>query len=141
MKWCQNAKFANAITAGPVSSNDTAVGTYVDTLGYGYLTLIFKLGTTTVDMSAIKLQESDTTGSFVDITGAALTAASFTATSDGGIGVIALPLDGTRKRYINAVFDPGAAATIMDGTFILTEANQTPNSDTERGVIQSVFIA
>lgn len=140
MKWFQNAKFGNAIAAGPLSSNDTAVGTYIDTLGYGHLTLIFKLGTTTTDMTAIKLQESDTTSNFADITGAALTGATFSATSDGSIGIIDLPLDGTRKRYINAVFDPGAAATIMDGTFILTQANQSPNSDTERGVLQSVFL-
>jgi hypothetical protein len=141
MRGLQNCKFATAITAGPVSSNDTAVGTYVDTLGAGYLTLIFQLGTTTVDMSAIKLQESNTTSAFNDISGAALTGATFSATSDGSIGIIGIPLDGTRMRYINFVADPGAAATIMAGIFVLSDLNQTPNSDTERGVLQSVFVA
>lgn len=135
----QNIKFANAITAGPLSSNDTAVGTYVDTLGYHELALVFTLGTTTIAMEAIKLQESDTTSNFSDITSAALTGATFSATSDGSIGVIFLDLRG-RKRYINFVADPGAAATIMNGTFLLARADQTPNSATERGLLEQAIV-
>jgi hypothetical protein len=136
----KKAIFANAISAGPVSSNDTAVGTYVDTQGKGpHLTLVFQLGTTTVNMSAIKLQESDTTSGFADITSAALTAANFTATDDGDMGTIHLDL-ASRKRYINFVADPGAAATIMAGLFIFPCPSQSPANAAEAGLVERVSV-
>lgn len=136
----QKMKFSNGITAGPVSSNATAVGTYVDTAGANYLLMVFTLGTTTADMDAIKLQESATTSGFTDISGAALTGATFSSTADGSIGIIGLPIDGSHLRYINVVADPGAAATIMNVTFILEGLTQSPNTATERGVLEQVFL-
>ena len=144
MNCLHNAKFAQVIA--PVAIVDDASWTTlaVDTLDYDYCTIIFNLGATDIAMAALKVQESDASGSgYADISGATAdggtnfdgtTAALPSATDDGNVIVFQVDLKG-RKRYLDLVATAGNGST---GTFgsavaILTKGAVAPESVADAG--------
>jgi len=138
MNVLQSAKFGLALNPQSINGTDTD-GTAIDTAGYNYLNVLFLLGATTADMDNLSIKECDTSGgTYAVITGTAMTAP--TATDDNKIWQWGIALGGARKRYIKIRCDPGAAATLVGAVAILTKPNQGADTDTERGVAQSLFI-
>jgi hypothetical protein len=83
----QQAKFVAAIKPAAIIDDASATAEAIDTRGWDYATIIVQLGATDIGMTALKVQNSATSGgSYVDITG---------ATFDDGAGmggaVLALP--------------------------------------------------
>ena len=137
MKNMQNVKFAAAVV--PQSLNAaTGTSTAVDTLGYSYATCVVHLGSLTLAATACKWQSCDTSGGvYVDIPGAAFTTLP-TALDDFGFFAVYVNLQGLGK-FLKVVFTAGAAATLVTAFVILSEANETPNTATERGLVQQLF--
>lgn len=134
-----DSKFVQVIA--PVAIVDDASWTTleIDTLGYNYATIIFNLGATDIAMAALKVQESDTSGSgFADISGAdadggtdidGVTAALPSATDDGNLIVFQIDLRG-RKRYLDlvATAGDGAAGTFGSAVAVLSCGDLAPES-------------
>ena len=87
-------------------NGDFANNTYVDTLGWTHLRVLFMVGVTDIGVGSTAegtpplLEECDTSGgSYSDVTSAAL-AAVIAATDDGLIKAIDVDLSKTHKRYI-----------------------------------------
>lgn len=83
----QQAKFVAAIKPGAILDDASATAEVIDTTGWDYATIVVQLGATDIALTALKVQNSATSGgSYVDITG---------ATFDGGSGMggatLALP--------------------------------------------------
>lgn len=93
-----------------LTDNNTVTGV-LDTASYdaNSLTVIAIVGSVDIGVTAIKLQHSDTNGSFTDITGANFNSAVLTGNDDNKILIQPLDLRG-KKRYINFT------ATVADGT-------------------------
>lgn len=116
----------------------TATDTEVDTLGWDYLTVIAVTGNVAANMTALKLQESDLPGSGeADITSGAFTAPT-AASGDNTRRVAFLDLR-KRKRYISTVATAGAGATLLCVVGILSRAEKSPTSATERGVDEQII--
>jgi len=75
----QQAKFVAAIKPGAILDDASATAEVIDTTGWDYVTIGIQLGATDIALTALKVQNSATSGgSYVDITG---------ATFDGGSGM------------------------------------------------------
>ena len=134
----QNAKFA--LSLAPISVNGTAATTTeIDTKGYDYLTMVVQAGSLGATMDELSITESDTAGSGH----AAISGATFTdpvGTTDNN-KIFAAYLDlRKRKRYIKLVADPGASATLLSSVAILTRAEVTPTSASERGLGEQLIL-
>lgn len=115
----QNVKYVAITPPGALIDNASATTAEVDTLGFAYLTIVAHLGATDIAMTALKVTESDTSGSgHADVTGLVYgtstdidgnTSALPSATDDNGFFVFNIDLRG-RKRYIDVT------ATVGDGT-------------------------
>ncbi len=137
----------------PVAIVDNASWTTVeiDTLGYDYAEFIWVMGANDIAVAALKVQESDTSGSgMADVTGAIFgtsandagsTSTLPSATDDNKLFSICLDLT-RRKRYLDLV------ATNGDGTAggfsvcvcVLTRAEQSPSSAAEAGYSQRLIV-
>ena len=128
----QNAKFV--LSLAPISVNGTAATTTeIDTLGYDYLTLVVQTGSLGATMDELSITESDTAGSGH----AAVTGGTWTdpvGTTDNNKIYAAFIDLRKRKRYIKLVADPGASASLVSSVGILTRAEVSPTSATERGL-------
>lgn len=119
MRELMASKFASIAFAEAIVDNASVTTTEVDTIGWNFATIVVRLGTTDIALTALKVQESDTSGSgFTDITGADFdgdtdiegSAASLpAATDDDKFYIVHLDLRG-KKRYLDLV------ATVGDGT-------------------------
>jgi hypothetical protein len=123
----------------------------IDTKGYDWLDVFVIIGATDIAMTALKIQYSDTDGSYGDVpngnfaTGllpdgaaAALPAASG-ATGDNTVHAWHGP---TRKRFYDVVATGGdgtAGAYIMV-VAILSRPKESPNTTAERGLAQELHI-
>lgn len=128
----QNAKFVSALA--PISvSGATATDTEVDTLGYNYAVWIIQAGVLgAAGVTALKIQESDSTGSGeADFTGGSFSA--LVDADDGKVYVAFLDLR-KRKRYLSLVATAGANACLLSSVVILTNANVSPDTATLRGI-------
>jgi hypothetical protein len=134
----QNCKFQKMIV--PIDTTGaTATDVEVDTLGFDYLTVIVQLGNVAANMTALKLQESDTTAaSEADFTGGAFTAPT-AAAGDNDVLVAFVDLR-KRKRFISIVATGGAGATLISAIGILSRAEVTPTSATERGIDEQLIV-
>lgn len=133
----QNYKFQTMIR--PVdATGTTATDIEIDTRGYDYLTVVIQLGNVAANMTALKLQESDSSGaSEADFTGSAFTAP--TSSDDNKFYVALLDLR-KRKRYISIVATAGAGATLISAIGILSRAEVTPTSASERGAAEQIVL-
>jgi hypothetical protein len=140
MSKLHDAKFVQVIAPAAIVDNASWTTNEIDTLGYNYATVIFNLGATDIAMAALKLQESDTTGSgFADITGADIDAGATdidgtatalpSATDDNNLVVIQVDLRG-RKRFLDlvATAGDGAAGSFASAVCVLSQADVAPES-------------
>lgn len=116
----QRAKFVQVIAPDAIVDNASFTTNEIDTLDYDYATIVFNLGATDIAMTALKVQESDTSGSdFSDVSGLDMdgdtdldgsTAELPSATDDDGVVVFQVDLRG-RKRYLDLVATAGDGST------------------------------
>lgn len=127
-------------TIVPQSANGTAVdGTGVDTSGFNTISVLFSAGAIgAADMDGVKIQHSDNNSTWADVTGGAWTAP--TQTDDNKVWLACIAAGGTLRRYVRVQADPGAVATLIAAYVFLADANQMPDSNTERGVAQTLTI-
>ena len=135
----QNCKYAHVLAPISVAGGATATTTEVDTKGFRYAVYLVQAGLIpSTGFATLKLQEGDTSGSLSDVTGGALTA--LVDADDGKISAIFVDLR-YRKRYQNLVLTNGATnASLMAATVILWRAEEFPDSLTERGLLQQIFV-
>lgn len=131
----QMATYAAAIPPAAILDDASATASEIDCAGASYAEVVVALGATDIAMTALKLQEGDTSGgSFTDITGATWdggtdtgggTLALPSATDDNQVCVFQVNLDG-RKRYLKlvATFDDGTA-----GGFVAAVARLSPRTN------------
>ena len=138
------AKFQQVIAPVAIVDNASWTTVEIDTLGYNYATIIVNIGATDIAMAALKVQESDTSGSgFADISGAdcdggtdidGSTAALPSATDDNNVVVFQVNLRG-RKRYLDLVATAGngAAGTFASAVVVLSDSDVQPESVSDTG--------
>ena len=140
-KW-QNGKFVNVLPPVARVDNASYTTTEIDTKGYDAATIIVNLGATDIAMTALKVQESDTSGSgFADISGASFDGGNATDngtltlpdTTDDAVYVFQIGLDG-RKRYLDlvATAGDGTLGTFASAVCILHNADVHPSVTTDR---------
>lgn len=144
MKHLQNCKFVQLTPPGVIVDDASYTTAVLDTAGFGYCAILVSLGATDIAMAALKLQQSDASGSgFADITGA-VGGTNFTlptATDDNKIVAFFVDLRG-KKRYLDLVATAGNGST---GTYasvlaILSEGAITPDDITDRGLLAQVIV-
>lgn len=141
----QNFKFVSVTPPAAIVDDASYTTAEIDTLGYDYCTIVCYLGATDIAMVALKVQESDTSGSgHADVTGlvygtstdiAGSTSSLPSSTDDNKAFVFEIDLKG-RKRYLDVVATAGNGT---NGTFatifaLLSRGDETPVTASERGV-------
>ncbi|MBA3712445.1 MAG: hypothetical protein H0W76_08340 [Pyrinomonadaceae bacterium] len=119
----------------------------IDTAGFSYCDVYVWLAATDIAITALKVQESDVSGSgMVDITGLVFGATGApalpSATDDNKLYGFHIDCRGGRKRFLDLV------ATVGDGTVgafvaafaILSRAAEAPNTAAERGLAAELFV-
>lgn len=120
-----SCKPAVSILADDVT-NTTVNGTAIDTAGFNFAVGVFAVETTTGNLSVIKVQESDASGSgFADVSGLSFTALGATDDNKHVVGIIDLR---DKKRYLRWVVteDNTGTADAIAGLFFLGGANEAP---------------
>jgi len=124
-----------AVLVSPQSATDPTES-YVDTLGYDSALILVSLGATGASgISALKIQESDASGSgYADITGADFdggatdiegsTTALPAAGNDDEVWAIHIDLRG-RKRYLKCIVDSATNASVLGVTAVLGKAAES----------------
>ena len=142
MNNAQFGKYVVAIAPAAILDNTSATAAEIDCKGASYAEVILQLGATDIAVTALKLQECDTTGgSFVDVSGATFSSGEDTdggtlalpsATDDGQTCVFQVSLLG-RKRFLKVVatFGDGTAGGFIAGVARLSALAQVPTLDTE----------
>lgn len=140
MHQAQHGKYVTAIAPAAILDNTSATAAEIDGKGAAYAEVILQLGATDIALTALKLQECDTTGgSFVDVTGADFDGGSNTdggtlalpsATDDNQTCVFQVNLIG-RKRFLKVVatFGDGTAGGFIAGVARLSELAYVPDVD------------
>lgn len=142
----QQQKVVAVINPVAIVDNASWTTNEIDTMGYDYCTVYFMLGANDIGVTALKVQESDTSGSgMADVTGLVYGAAGApalpSATDDNGIFAFFIDLK-KRKRYLDVV------ATNGDGTVggfaaawaVLSRAAQMPNTAATRGLVAQLIV-
>lgn len=140
-----------AITA-PAAIVDASgfVTAALDTNGWDYCTIVVQLGATDIAMAALKVQTSDTDGSYADVTGliygTSANSAGSTSTlpaADSDAGLFAFHIDLRKvKRYLDVVATAGdgSAGTYMSAIAILSRGTDAPSTATGRGFAQELIL-
>jgi hypothetical protein len=122
---------------------------YIDTAGYAYCQVVVAFGNIPANVAALKIQESDVSGSgYDDVTGlivgtsntiaGATSALPLASGGDGTFLIFDIDLRG-RKRYLDLVATAGngsATPTEMCALAILSRAQVSVETATERGAAQ-----
>lgn len=148
----KNCKLVAVTPPGALIDNASATTAEIDTKGYRHLRVVAYLGATDIAMTALKLTESDTTGSnHADITGCVFgtsnditsgsTSALPTADDDDKFFVFDVDLRG-RKRFIDVTATCGNGST---GTYLaifaeLYRGEASPSSLTEMGAAGALAV-
>jgi hypothetical protein len=116
----------------PQSINDNPeVGLFLDTANMKEAMVIIQFGAIAVaSFEAVALQESDTTSSFADITGATFTV---TATDDNKVIVVLVNFANDRKRYIQVNLNPSANAALVSAVCVSIPLSGSPVSAATAG--------
>lgn len=146
MKIAQRAKYAAVTPPGAIVNNASYTTASIDTRGYKYCRVVVHLGATDIAMAALKVQESDTDGSYADVTGLVFGTSENTggsastlpsATDDNKFFFFEIDLR-KRKRYLDLVATAGNGST---GTYLtawaeLYEGETLPDTAAEEGASQ-----
>jgi hypothetical protein len=120
------------------------IDTVANGVKFDYLTVVVQLGATDIGLTALKMQQSDASGSgMADITGT-VGGTDFTlpsATDDNGFVVFNIDLRG-KKRYFDLVATGGngTLGTFMSAVAILSRAKLGPNSATDSNALAVVTV-
>ena len=140
MNRLQNVKYVAITPPGAILDDASATTAEIDTLGFDYLTIVCQVGATDIAMTALKVTESDTSGSnHADVTGLVFgtstdidgnTSALPSATDDNKFFVFQIDLRG-RKRYIDltATMGNGTAGGYFVAFGILSRADDAPTTE------------
>ena len=143
MNSVQNTKIVSVTPPGAIYDNTSPTTASIDTSGWEYLQVFVYLGATDIAMTALKLQESDTDGSYADVTGLVYgtsagingsTSSLPSATDDNKFFVFEVDLRG-RKRYFDlvATAGDGTAGTYLAAWAVLSRGSDFPVTAAERG--------
>lgn len=144
MNEMQNTKFVNVTPPAAIVDDASFTTAAIDTAGYDYLTVVCQLGATDIAMTALKLQESDASGSgYADISGATFDGGSDiegtadalpAADEDNGLFIFQVDMRG-KKRYVDLVATAGngSTGTFMSVVAILSKAGIGPDTVSEHG--------
>jgi hypothetical protein len=143
MNEMQKVKYVSITPPAAIVDNASYTTASIDTAGWDYLTVVAYLGATDIAMTALKLQTSDTDGSYADLTGAVYgtstdiagsTSALPSSTDDNGFFVFEVDLRG-KKRYFDlvATAGDGAAGTYLTAFAILSRGEQPATTASGRG--------
>jgi hypothetical protein len=146
MNQLQNTKLVSITPPAAIVDNASYTTASIDTQGWDYLQVVVYLGATDIAMTALKLQENDTDGSYSDVTGlvfgtsaniAGSTSTLPSATDDNKFFVFDVDLRG-RKRYFDlvATAGDGTAGTFLTAFAILSRGKDQPVTAAERGASQ-----
>ena len=146
MNQLQNTKLVSITPPAAIVDNASYTTASIDTQGFDYMQVVVYLGATDIAMTALKLQESDTDGSYADVTGlvfgtssniAGSTSTLPSATDDNKFFVFDVDLRG-RKRYFDlvATAGDGTAGTFLTAFAILSRGKDQPVTAAERGASQ-----
>ena len=144
MNHLQVTKVINVIPPVAIVDNASWTTTEIDTKGYDYATIVINLGASDVAAAALKVQESDTSGSgFADVTGLVYgtstdisgSTSSLPGTTNDTVWMFEVDLR-NRKRYLDVVATAGngTSGTFASGVCLLSRAKNHPQTATERGV-------
>jgi hypothetical protein len=137
----QKAKYVAAIKPAAILDNTSAAASVIDLADANYCEVILTLGATDIAMTALKLEECDTSGgSYTDVAGATFSGGLNTdgaalalpsATDDGQVCVFQVDTRG-RKRYLKVVatFGDGSAGGFISGVARLSNLGYVPTVDT-----------
>lgn len=136
-----NSKYVAVTPPNAILDDASATTNEIDTLGFDYCTILVQLGATDIAMAALKVQESDTSGSdMADITGLVASGSTGdgrlpTATDDNKVFAFFIDLRG-RKRYLDVVATAGngSLGTYVSAVAILSRAKDAPLSSAEQGL-------
>lgn len=145
-----NQKIVAISPPAVISDNASPTTASIDTKSYDHATIIVHFGAMDIAMAAFKLQESDTDGSYADITGANFASGTLSsgsaaalpaATADNGFWAFQVNLKG-RKRFLDLVITTGdgAAGTYVTAFAILSRGETLPNSMSERGFAGEIIV-
>lgn len=140
----QNSKFLVITPPAAISDNATLTTTSIDTNGWDYLDIYVLFGAMDIAMATLKLQTSDTDGSYGDITGGNFATSPATlpaATDDNTCYAWHVDLRG-KKRYfdVSAVTGDGAAGTYVTIFAFLSRGEKSPSTAALRGLNQELFV-
>lgn len=138
----QDCKFVSITPPGAIVDDASYTTASVDTKGWDYLTVVTYLGATDIAMAALKLQTSDTDGSYADLTGADYSVTTLpSATDDNKFFLIEVDLRG-KKRYFDLVATAGngAAGTYLTAFAILSRGSKGVSSDAARGIADTLQV-
>lgn len=140
MNRLQNIKYVSITPPGAILDNASATTAEIDTLGFDHLNIVCQVGATDIAMTALKVTESDTSGSdHADVTGLVFgtstdidgnTSALPSATDDNKFFVFQIDLRG-RKRYIDltATMGDGTAGGYFAAFGLLSRGDDTPTTE------------
>lgn len=146
----QQAKWFAITPPGAIIDNASATTASIDTLGYDYLEVICFFGAMDIAATALKLQSSDTDGSYADVTGliwgtsaniAGSTSTLPSATDDNKFFLFQVDLRG-QKRYFDlvATLGDGAAGTYFTAFARLSRAKDGPITASDMGAAEVLRI-
>ena len=116
----------------------------VDTIGFRHCIIYVLLGALDIAVAAMKLRESDDDSSYADVSGGDFSVSPATlpaATDDNKLYAIHVDLRG-RKRYLDLSLTggDGTLGTYAVAWAVLSRGEESPNSVTERGMAQELFV-
>lgn len=138
-------KRVGVIDPAAIKNNASFTVHEIDTLGWRYCDIVVYIGATDIALSALKVQESDVSGSGqADVPGMDFSVSPATlpaATDDNHIFAFHVNMLGGRKRYLTLVATMGSGST---GGFVtawadLSRGEAVPGSVTARGLTQELF--
>lgn len=138
----QTEKYVLVTPPAAIVDNAAFTTNEIDTIGWDYITIIVAFGAMDIAMAALKVQESDTSGSgFADITGATFASALPSATADNTMFAFYIDLR-NRMRYLDVVATggDGSAGTYMSAIAILSRGTTSPVTVAGRGLAAQVII-
>lgn len=139
----QNSKYLIVTSPAAIVDNSSFTTNSIDTAGFDYLQVVVAVGALDIAMTALKLQTSDTDGSYGDLTGAIFgtstnidgsTSALPSATDDNKLFVIEVDLRG-KKRWFDLVATMGDGSTggFVAAIAILSKGEISPVTAAARG--------
>jgi len=145
----QNVKLLPVIQPVAIVDNASWTTVEIDTNGFDYCTVIFQMGANDIAVTALKVQESDTTGTgFADVTGLVFGTSANTdgststlpsATDDNKLFAFQIDLKG-RKRFLDVVATNGNGTVggFAAAVAVLSRGKELPSSAADQGFIQTL---